>query len=92
MFLEWENSSGKLQIISGKFQNNAINKVKQISLSHVVSTSNHMFERVILDKLPECISENFEIARLKQGQFQNFQKSRGCFIPNIARTKHVING
>ena len=30
MFLEWENNSGKLQIISGKFQNNAINDVKQI--------------------------------------------------------------
>ena len=36
MFLEWENYSGKLQIISGKFQNNAINDVKQISLSHVI--------------------------------------------------------
>ena len=35
MFLEWENNSEKLQIISGKFQNNAIN-VKQISLSHVI--------------------------------------------------------
>ena len=28
MFLEWENSSGKRQIISGKFQNNTINDVK----------------------------------------------------------------
>ena len=42
MFLEWENNRGKLQIISvkfqnsGKFQNNAINDVKQISLSHVI--------------------------------------------------------
>ena len=36
MFLEWENNSGKLQIISGKFQNNAINDIKQISLSHVI--------------------------------------------------------
>ena len=36
MFLEWENNSGKLQIISGIFQNNAINDVKQISLSHVI--------------------------------------------------------
>ena len=33
MLLEWENY---LQIISGKFQNNAINDVKQISLSHVI--------------------------------------------------------
>ena len=29
MFLEWENNSGK-------FQNNAISDVKQISLSHVI--------------------------------------------------------
>ena len=42
MFLEWENNSQKLQIISGKFQNsgefqnNAINDVKQVSLSHVI--------------------------------------------------------
>ena len=42
MFLEWENNSGKLQITrkfqnSGKFQNNAINDVKQISRSHVIT-------------------------------------------------------
>ena len=42
MFLGWENNSRKLQIISekfqnsGKFQNNAINDVKQISLNHVI--------------------------------------------------------
>ena len=36
MFLELENNSRKLQINSGKFQNNAINDVKQISLSHVI--------------------------------------------------------
>ena len=40
MFLEWESNSGKLQIISGKFQNNAINDVKQISLTHVIKNSN----------------------------------------------------
>ena len=46
MFLEWENNSGKLQIVSGKFQNhgkfqnNAINDVKQISLSHVIKKWN----------------------------------------------------
>ena len=37
MFLELVNTSGKLQIC-GKFQNNAINDVKQISLSHVIKT------------------------------------------------------
>ena len=42
-----------------------------------VSTSNHKFGKAIWDKLPECIFENFEIARVKRGQFQNFQKSRG---------------
>ena len=42
MFLELENNNGKLQIISrkfqnsGKFQTNAIDDVKQISLSHVI--------------------------------------------------------
>ena len=36
-----------------------------------------MFRRAIWDKLPESIFENFEIARIKQGQFHNFQKSRG---------------
>ena len=40
----------------------------------------------------KCIVENSEIAWVKQGQFQNFQKSRGWFIPKIARTKHVITG
>ena len=37
MFLERENNSGKLQIISGIFQNNAINDAEQISLSHVIN-------------------------------------------------------
>ena len=39
------------------------------------STSNHMFGRMIWDKLPSCIFENFEIDLVKWGQFQNFQKS-----------------
>ena len=39
-FLEWESNNRELQIISGKFQNNAINDVKQISLSHVIIKSN----------------------------------------------------
>ena len=50
MFFESENSSGKLQIISGefhnsrKFQNNAINNVKPISLSHVIKGSYYSLE------------------------------------------------
>ena len=43
-----------------------------------------MFRRAIWDKLPECFFENFEIAREKRGQFQNFQKSGGWFIHKIA--------
>ena len=37
-----------------------------------ISTSNYMLGRAICDKLPECIFENLEIARVKEGQFQNF--------------------
>ena len=58
----------------------------------LISTGNHMFGKVIWDKLPECIFENFEIAWIKRGQFQNFRKSRGWFIPKITRTKQVITG
>ena len=32
--------------------------------------------RATWDKLPECTFGNFEIARVKQEQYQNFQKSR----------------
>ena len=47
MFLEWENNSGKFQIISGKFENNAINDVKQISISHVIRKYNRVMVSVI---------------------------------------------
>ena len=49
-----------------------------------------MLGRAIWDKLPQHIFENFEIARIKREQFQNFQKSRGYFIPKLARTKHLV--
>ena len=54
MFLEWENNSGKLQIITGifqnsvKFQNNAINDVKQISLSHVIKSETHKTQQLLI--------------------------------------------
>ena len=35
-----------------------------------------MFGRTTWDNLPECIFESFEIARVKPGEFQNFQKSQ----------------
>ena len=57
------------------------------NLNPSISTGNHMFGRAIWDKLPKCVFENFEIARVKRGQFQNFQKSRGWFIPKTAQTK-----
>ena len=41
------------QSISRKFQNNAINYVKQISSNGDISTSNHMFKREIWDKFTE---------------------------------------
>ena len=45
-------------------------------LKSIINTSNHMYGRVIWDKLPDCIFENFDTARVKRGQFQNFQKTR----------------
>ena len=56
-------------------------------LAKSISTSNHMFGRVIWDKLPKCIFEHFEVAQGKPGQFQIFQKLWGWFIPKIALTK-----
>ena len=59
MFLEWENNSGKLQIISRKFQktgknqNNGINAVKQISLSHVIMKKSFSFRSNCLSKQKE---------------------------------------
>ena len=53
-----------------------------------ISISNHMFGRAIWDKLSECIFGNFEISLVLLGQ--NFQKSRGSFIPKIARIAYLV--
>ena len=42
-----------------------------------------MFGRAIWDNLPKCIFENFEIARVKQGQFQNFKNYEGDLSPKL---------
>ena len=55
-------------------------------LTESVSTNNHMFGTEIWDKLPKCIFEHFQTARLKRGDFQKFRKSRGSFILKIALT------
>ena len=61
LFLEWENS-GKLQIISlkfqnsGKFQNEAINDVKQISLSHLIKRKKSRVE-ILNDSILNDIQE-----------------------------------
>ena len=39
-----------------------------------VCTCNHIFGRVIWNKFYECSFENFQIAIVKRGQFQNFWK------------------
>ena len=39
----------------------------------LISTTNHMSERTIWDILPECIFKNFEIARMKEGNFKIFK-------------------
>ena len=74
----------------------------EIQKNHIYSSKSYIItclsiyvftERsAIWDKLPEYIFETFEIARVKPGQFQNFQKPWGWFIPKIARTEHVITG
>ena len=51
-------------------------------INRAISNSNHMFGKAIWGKLPESILENYE----------NFQKSRGSFIPKIARIKHAGTG
>ena len=51
-----------------------------------------MFGNAIWDKLLECMFENFSIAWVKRGQFQDFQKSRGWFISKMARSKYVLTG
>ena len=40
-----------------------------------------MFGRKIWDKLPECIFKNFEITRVKQGQFQKIPKFARVIYP-----------
>ena len=46
-------------------------------LLYEINTSNHMFGRAIWDKLPECVFESFQIAQVKRGQLENFQKLQG---------------
>ena len=74
MLLEWENNSGKLQIISrkfqnsGKFQNNAINDVKQISLSYVIRA-------LVYSMHPESQLQNQSSTRILQnGSSEKFRK------------------
>ena len=46
-----------------------------------------MFGKVIWDKLPKRIFESVEIIRVRQGQFNNFQKLQERFISKIIRIK-----
>ena len=68
MFSEWENSSGKLQIISGKFQNNAINDVKQISLSHVIKWLNFLISEPTLYSWLNVNSSLLETGAISEGE------------------------
>ena len=42
-------------------------KLNKEEKKHITGTSNHMSVKEIWDKWPECIFENFEIARVKRG-------------------------
>ena len=61
----WNYSSQRKTLIK-LFTKLVTSNVHQID---PVSTSNAMFQRTIWDKLPECIFESFEFARVKWGQF-----------------------
>ena len=68
MFLKWQNNSGKLQIIGGKFQNsekfqnNGINDVKQISLSHVIR-SEFWRRFCVMKEITECWYSSCSVPR-----------------------------
>ena len=59
MFLEWENNSRKLQIISVKFQNSAINDVKQISLSHLFRARMSAVMKMMIATMKYKLAINF---------------------------------
>ena len=42
-------------------------------MNELIRTSNHILGGTIWDKLLECIFENFQIARVKRGQFKFFK-------------------
>ena len=54
-----------LFIESGHYQSLNWENFRQVFWSRQVSTGNHMFGRVICDKLAHSIFENFEITRVK---------------------------
>ena len=46
-----------------------------------------MLEKAIWDKLPECIFENFEIARvINDGHFKIFKNDKGVFSQKFSET------
>ena len=51
--------------------------------SVLISSSDHMFARAIWDKLSEYIFENFEIARLNEGNFKLFKNHEGDLSQKI---------
>ena len=73
LFLEWENS-GKLQIISlkfqnsGKFQNEAINDVKQISPSHLIKR-----KKIRVEILNDSILNDIQEKRVNESADMNIK-------------------
>ena len=74
-----------------KFQNNAINDVKLISLSHVSSTSNHMFKREIWDKFTELTFLKFWNLPDETRDIFKSQKMSKVNFPQISRiNQHIL--
>ena len=49
-----------------------------------------MLGRAILNKLPECIFENFENARVKRGHFQVFQTHESDLSQKLPETNMCL--
>ena len=47
-----------------------------------------MFSRAILDELPDCIFEHFEIAQAEQRQLQNFKTYKMNYPRNRKNQKY----
>ena len=71
MFLEWENNSRKLQ-------NNAINDVKQISLSHVIKFNARVYNLISVPQIKRLFLEDATILSKIDPRSGSKKERRSC--------------